>query len=325
MSKIRAFVLRSDGTRHALSTLDEVVEHAPNRKAIWIDVEQPKPELLKKLGAVFGLDSEALEDCLQGDQRPRIDEFEDYVFLVAYAVLGPEDPPELSPRKLAAFCSADFLITIHRKPLRTINLVYGRCERGGGKLLQRGVDFILYTILDRVVDNYVLLAEAYDHKLEELEEMSLQDAVDRDILVEVTDLRRQLVELRRIAVGQRDFLLPLARGEYDYIAKEFRDDFRHVVDHMTKAIELLDSLRELLHGVRDNYHANLSTRMNLVMQTLTIFASIMLPLTFLAGLYGMNVPLWPGAESKWAFGALLLIMVVIATVMLVLFRRRKWL
>jgi magnesium transporter len=323
---LTAFVQLPDGTCRNLDTVETVSEVSEREGTkVWVDLESPAEEELKAIGSTFKLDGEALDDCLRGEQRPRIDEFDDHIFLVVYGLLGAEEGGEFEPRKLAAFCSSRFLITIHGDPLRTVREVRERCRRHPGRLLGRGVDFILFCILDGMVDKYMVVADAYEARLDELEEGSLDPSVDESILAEVSALRRDLLELRRITESQMELIAPLVNGEYDFISDSLEPRFRHVRDHLATVLEMVESQRELLNGVRENYHTALANRMNTVMKTLTVFASILLPLSLIAGIYGMNLRLWPQADSPLGFWGVLALMGILAGVLLVYFRRQKWL
>ena len=244
--------------------------------------------------------------------------------MVFYGLVGLDDPSEFDPRKLAAFCGKRFLITAHREPLRTVRAVLDRCGRSTANALGKGIDSILYDIIDGMVDKYVVVADRYEGELERLEEQSLDPGVDEQILANSGSVRRDLLHLRSLATSQREMLTPVARGEYDYVSDSLEQRFSHVRDHLSQVIDLVDTLRERLNGIRDNYHTALANRTNAIMKTLTIFATIMLPLTFIAGLYGMNLPLWPPPEDPLSFWGVIGSMIVVAAVLLVYFRRKKW-
>ena len=178
---------------------------------------------------------------------------------------------------------------------------------------------------DAMVDNYQVAADRYEDQLEELEDRSLEPDVSDSILTELQPVRRQMLELRRLAASQRELITPIASGECDYISDNLEQRFSHVRDHLTKVVETIDAQRELLSGVRDNYESRLSQRMNQTVKTLTIFASVLLPLSLIAGIYGMNVPLWPHTDHPLFFWCLLGVMLLLALSMVRLFRRRKWL
>ena len=176
-----------------------------------------------------------------------------------------------------------------------------------------------------MIDNFLDLADTYESRLEELEEKSLARSVDESVLEDMLDLRRDLLELRRVAASQRELLSPLADGELDYVSEKLAQRFSHVRDHIIKAVELIDAQRERLTSVRDNYHTALVVRTNDVMKTLTIFAAVLLPLSVVAGIYGMNLPVWPSAEQPLSFWIVLAVMVAIGGGLLVYFKRRGWL
>ena len=282
-------------------------------------------EEVRAVGTAFELDAEALEDCVHGEQRPRVDEFECYVFLVLYAAVGPDGSTEFAPGKLAAFLGPNLLITVHRTPLRSVSAMIERCRKSGPQLLGRGADFLLYGIIDAMVDNYVLVVDAYETQLEELEELSLDSAVDETLLARSANLRRALLELRRLATSQRELLTPVAKGEYEHVSEALEQRFSHVEDHLMHATELIDGLRDRLNAVHGNYHTALTDRTNAIIKMLTLFATIMLPLTLVTGIYGMNLPLWPSSDRPSSFWGVLVGMVVITAAILYYFRRRHWL
>ncbi len=315
-----------DGRGEPLASIQDLRRAwTEEESTFWADFEEPAEADLFALRDLIGLDEASVDDCLHGDQRPRIDEFKEYMFIVVYGLGGLDEPSEFNPRKLAAFCGTRFLITVHREPLRTVRTVLDRCSRNAASALAKGVDSILYAIIDGMVDKYVGFADRYEVQLEELEGKSLDLTVDERILADSAALRHDLLRLRSLATSQRELLTPVANGEYDYVSEALEQRFSHVQDHLSQVIDLVDTLRERLHGIRDNYHTALANRTNAIMKTLTIFATILLPLTFIAGLYGMNLPLWPPPDNPMSFWGVLLFMVVVAAVLLGYFRRKKWL
>lgn len=321
-----AFAHFSDGSVERIQSVDALAEAwSKEGTVVWIDLEGAMEEELRALDRVIPVKEAAVEDCLHGEQRPRIDEYEDYAFVVLYGAIGSEPELVLQPRKLAAFCGRRFLITVHREPLRAINTIRERCSRHGAKALASGVDTLLYQIVDIMVDNFVALADKYEDRLEELEEASLARNVDESILEDVLNLRRELLELRHVAASQREVFTLLAEGELDYISETLSQQFSHVRDHLIKVVELIDAQRERLTGVRDNYHTTLAIRTNNVMKTLTVFAAVLLPLSVVTGIYGMNLPLWPPPEHPLSFWVVLMMMIAMGGGLLLYFRRRKWL
>lgn len=321
-----AYGLRSDDTVEHLDCFEatRALWQDPSVR-LWIDLEEPTEEQMILLGAELGLHVDAIEDCLFGEQRPRIDEYDDYLFLVFYGVLDPGSEDYFSPRKLAVFLGERFVLTVHRQPVRTLTDLRKRTPRQIGQMLKKGVDHLLYTVVDGVVENYLVLAEHFEDHVEELEDKALDPSQGTAVLGEVSAMRRSILEVRRIVFAQRELLLPLAKGDYGYFSEALEDRFRHVVDHTVQALEMLDNLREMLRGVQDSYHSAVATQTNKVMKMLTIYASILLPMGVIVGLYGMNVPVWPSPDTPNVFWAILGFMAVLAGLMFGIFRYLKWL
>ncbi len=319
------FVLLADGTSCPINSLDELADvWSEGELRVWIDLESPSEEDLRRLDEIIKLDDESLDDCLHGEQRPRIDEFDDYIFLVLYGLYGLKEQEDLDPHKLAAFCGNRFLITVHRAPQLSVRQVRARCGRHPEALLVQGVDEILFAVIDTMVDNYLLVTDRYEDRLELLEDRSFDVDEGDELLEEASEVRRDLLELRRLAVAQRQLLTPVAKGEFDFISETLSQRFAHVCGHLSQVIEAVDSLRETIVGIRDNYHAALSRRTNEIMKMLTIYAGILLPLTLIAGIYGMNLPLWPAPQHPLSFWGVIGAMVLISVALLFVFRRRKW-
>ncbi|MEK7795410.1 MAG: magnesium transporter CorA family protein [Candidatus Hydrogenedentota bacterium] len=323
---MRVFACAGEGRTRVLDDFESITAaHAAEGTRLWVDVLNPSPAELAQLTELFGLPAETMDDCVTGEHRPRIEEFEDHVFLLAYGVFGAEETDTLAPRTLGIFCYDSLLITIHREPQRTINRLFVRCEQNGEQILGRGADVVLYDILDGMMDNYLLAVETFEDRLEALEDHALTTADTKAFLGELQDLRSDIVRMRRLAASHREMITPLARGHHAFIDDAIEDRLEHVLDHLTQALELLDGLRELLYGVRDMFHSRLADRMNEIMKVLTIFASLLLPLTVITGMYGMNVPLWPDPNSPFAFWGIVGTMGVVILGLLAYFRFQKWL
>jgi magnesium transporter len=317
-----------DNACRPLVSLDELANLWPRDDVrLWVHLERPTDQELQRLGKIAGLDEEALDDCLHGEQQPRVDEFESHIFLVLYGLYGLKEQQDLDPHKLAAFCGSRFLITVVRYPLLSVRQVRAHCGRHPETLLARGVDVVLFEIIDTIVDNYLRVADRYEDRLEDLEERSFDiDVDDGDALLEqAAEVRRDVLELRRLAVAQRQLLLPVAKGNYDFVSETLSQQFSQVCDHLSQVVDTVDSLRETVVSIRDNYHTALTRRTNEIMKLLTVFAAVMLPLTLIAGVYGMNLPLWPPSNNPLSFWIVLATMTTIAATMLAYFRRRKWL
>lgn len=323
---LTGFARYSDGTVARIATFDELrAAYERPDSVVWVDIEAPEAAELAELDTIINVDDEALDDCLHGEQRPRIDEFEDHIFIVLYGAVGTESLHEFDPRKLAAFCGSRYVVTVHRESLASVAGLRERSAKNPAAMLAAGAAKLLYLLIDGVVDKYMELGDNLETRVENLENRSLARDIDDTVLTEAADLRGDLLELRQLAFSQRELLTPVRRGEYDFLSDSLAQRFGHVCDHLSNVIDLVDTLREQLHNVRDNYHTALANRTNDIMKTLTIFATIMLPLTCIAGIYGMNLPLWPPPEHPASFWGVMGSMVIIAAGLLYFFRRRGWL
>lgn len=323
---ICAYILRDGNHCEKAEGLDAVLEaHQQGNARFWVNAEGASETELNRLGAAFGLAPAAIDDCLTGEQRPRTDEYDDYLFLLCYGVLGRNEHPVYTPRKVGIFYGRDFLITAHNEPLLGIDTAWQNCGRLSCRTLKRGLDHMLFHVLDAIVDNYVILAEHLEDQLEDLESRSLSEVGNAEILTQLSDIRGDLIEFRRTIQSMRELLLPFAQGAYAEVSPDLERQFRHVLDHMLIAYELADSLRDLMQAIRDNYHTQLADRTNDLMRLLTIFAATMMPPTLLAGVYGMNMRLWPGMDTLYTFWGVLGIMAALIAGMLAFFRWRRWL
>lgn len=318
----QGFARFPDGSVEPIGSVADARKFAETAE-VWLDLESPEEADLRSLAAVYHLDPSAVEDCLTGEQRPRVDEFDDHVFIMMYGVLS-ESEAEFDPRKLAVFLGRRFLLTVHSEPLKSVSAVRARCGRHPEQVIVRGLDFVFYSIVDDMVDNYLVLAEAYEQESDRLEDVSLDPDVDDGLLGELTDLRGKTLELRHLAMSQKELLMPFSKGEYEFISESLEQRFAHVRDHILTLMEMLERTREAIIGIRENYHTALATRTNAVMKLLTVFATIMLPMTVVAGIYGMNVKLWPAPEHPASFWWILTGMSAIAVGMLIFLRSRKW-
>jgi magnesium transporter len=322
---LTCFARMPDGSFEHHDSLDAVCRLATEcDSSLWIDLEAPDGDLLQRVGGLFNVTPEALEDCIHGEQMPRIDEYEDHVLLMLYGFPAGIAEGHFEPKKLAVFCGSRFLLSVHQDRLQTIEDVRTRCNRHPQQWFGRGVDLLLYSVVDGMADRYAMLVEELETRLDQLEDRSFTSDLDDNFLTELSQLRRDLLEVRHIAASQRDVVAPIAKGECDYVNTDLETRFSHVRDHLTQVVEHIELLRELLNGARDNYHALIADRLADTVKTLTVFASVILPVSLVAGIYGMNLPSWPPSGEAWSFWVVLGAMGGIAAALLAYFRSRRW-
>ncbi len=315
-------------------TIRENVEAAECRAYLdsdsmtWVHVQGHPSELaMRELGEIFGLHSLPLEDVLNTGQRPKIDEFDDQLFIVMS--LPSVINEHIEVQQISFFLSKNFVISFYVGDFAFFNPIVRRLQDKSSRLRHRGSDFLLYCLLDTVIDQGFPVLEDFGLELEELEEQILGN-VGREGLERIHSLKRELILLRRMLWPQREIVSHLLHGDHELIKEDSLIYLRDCYDHTIQVMELLETYREMTGSMLDIYLSSASNRMNEVMRVLTVIATIFIPLTFIVGVYGMNfdrnASAWNMPELSWAYGYPLIWLVMIVTVvtMLVAFRRRGW-
>jgi len=297
-------------------------EGAPDA-VTWIDVVGLHDvDLVAEIGRLFGLHSLALEDVVNTGQRPKVEDYAGHLFCVLRHF--HEVDGKMAPEQISLFLLPGVVITFQEVAGDAFEPVRERIRRGAGRLRSRGADYLAYALVDALVDRFFPLLEALGERIEELEE-ELIDEPTPDSLDTIYELRRDLLMLRRTAWPKRELILSLHRGDSPLIGDETRIFLRDAYDHAIEVMEVIETYRELAASMLDVYLSSVSHRMNEVMKVLTIIATLFIPLTFLAGIYGMNFHNMPELAWPWGYPAALLLMAAIAVALLFYFRRKDWL
>jgi magnesium transporter len=291
---------------------------------LWLDleaVERPEGAVLEQ---PFGFHHLAIDDCFNRHvDPPKIDDFGDYLFIIAQAVDFEALGDRIATTELDLFLGPNYVVSFHSKPLPFVEELRRRCDSDGPEL-KRGAEFLAHALLDAMVDDFQPIVEQLDDRLEPIEEHVLrnpQPATLQDILL----LKRNAQRLRRTIIPQRDVMNRLSRGEFPRLIRpEANVYFRDIYDHTVRVEQLVESLRDLADGVLNSYLSSINNRMNEIMKTLSVVAAFFLPLTFIASIYGMNFEHMP--ELGWRIGyyGVLAIMAVVAASLFVFFRWRRW-
>lgn len=290
----------------------------------WIDFVG-EAEAAERLLTEQGFHPLAIEDTFTLQHQPRVEEYSDHLFVIVRGIDFNRDRAsgDLQTLKLAAFLRANLLITVHRAPLRSVALVRSRIEESG-RPVAGGVVQLLWTICDEMIDLYFPIVDEIGAEIEELEQEVLNDP-EREDLQRILDLRRKLGVLRRTMLPHRAVFSHLANSRDALFDATASLNFRDTLENVLRLTDAVDQLRDQLSNVKDTYLSVISQRTNEIMKVLTLFSAIMLPLTFIAGVYGMNFEYIPELASHYGYFAVLGAMGVIATGMVFWFRRRKWL
>jgi magnesium transporter len=307
-------------------TVDQLPELLQDKSAvIWVDMESPTEADERVLLDVFHFHPLTVEDCHENRHYPKVEEFPGYLYFIVHGVTADTSPDRFNTIELDGFLGSNYVITYHHDTFRSINNVKQLLHTSTVSC-QRGPAFLLHQILDQVVDYYSPILDDFDNRIDQLEqEIFGLKQPNTQVLVQIQDLKRSVLRLRRISTKQMDILLRMSRGEFALIPEEMRPFYRDVFDHLVRVVDLSESYRDLISGSLEAYLSVVSNRMNEIMKVLTIFSAIMLPLTFIAGVYGMNFDNMPELHSRFGYYGTLIVMAVVALGMLIFFWRRGWL
>jgi magnesium transporter len=291
----------------------------------WINVDGLHDvELVRRVGERFGIHALALEDVLSLGQRPKAEEYDDHLFVVLSMLGWNAEGGHVVEEQVSLMLGPRWVLTFQERVGDHLDPVRERLRQAKGRIRARGADYLAYAIVDALVDHYFHVLEGIGAVTEELE-LEVLDCPTRQTMERLHHLKREMMVVRRAAWPLRDMTNGLARSDSALIQQPTRVFLRDVNDHAVQIIDTVESLRDVVSGMIDLYLSNISNRTNEVMKVLTIMASIFIPLTFLAGIYGMNFDIMPELHVVWAYPALLGLMLAVAGGMVLYFRRKGWL
>ncbi|MFO1051492.1 MAG: magnesium/cobalt transporter CorA [Planctomycetota bacterium] len=301
---------------------------SPDFPVTWVHVQGlGDRELLARIAAAVQMHPLALEDVVHAHQRPKLEAYDEHMFMV---VRAPGSDGLHESRQVAVYASGSSLVSFEERPSSLFDPIFERIRRGTGRIRRDGTDYLAYAILDAVIDAYFPVVEQAGDLLDELEADTTQ-AAKESTLARVYELKRDVAILRRVVAPHRDVANRLARGEFEVVDEETRVFFRDCHDHAVQLLDQFEQLREVAIGLMELHVSLVGNRMNDVMRVLTVIATIFIPLTFVVGLYGMNFD--PNSspfnmpELRWRYGypTVLGMMVTLGVTMYLWFRRRGWL
>ena len=326
--KTRISVVEYDGKdflEKELGTLETCYLFPKEPAVTWVNVIGiHQVEVLEKLGNRFGVHPLALEDILNTEQRPKIEDYGDDLFIVVKLLSSNEERDEIEAEQISLILRPNAILSFQEKEGDDFSTVKERLRAGKGRLRKMGADYLAYTLLDIVVDQYFVVLEKLGERLEVLEERLLADP-GTATLQKIQNLKKEMLLLRKWIWPLREVISSLERGEFPGIQESTQIYLRDVYDHTIQVMDTIEIYRDMLSGMLDIYLSSLNNRMNAVMKVLTIIATIFMPLTFLAGVYGMNFKHMPELDWPWGYPIILILMASVAILMLTLFRRKKWL
>ncbi len=306
-------------------TLEECMTLRDNPSITWLnfsglaDVEQ-----IKKVGDIFGLHPLVMEDILHMGQRPKLELYDKYVYLVAKMIYRGDSGKEVTYEQLSIVMGKNYVLTFQEKEGDVFNNIRERIKGNKGRLRKSGADYLVYSLLDAVVDNYFPALEKIGDLVEEIEER-LSDEPEQDVLSDIYRLKREVLFLRKSIWPIREVVAAMMRQDIELVSAYTNTYLRDVYDHSIQVMDVVETYTDMLSELTDVYMSTVSNRMNEIMKTLTIIATIFIPLTFIVGLYGMNFKYMPELTNELAYPVVLVFMAGISGMMLVYFRRKGWL
>jgi len=305
--------------------IDECYPFKEKPTVTWINIDGVHDvDVIEKIGKNYGIHPLLLEDIVNTEQRPKIEDFEGYLFLVIKMLSFDEKQREIKIEQVSLVLGPNYVLSFQEREGDVFDPVRDRIRRAKGRIRKMGADYLAYALLDAIVDGYFLILERIGDRIEELEE-SLISQPDTKTLTAIHYLKREMIFLRRSVWPLREVISGMSRKESTLIKESTEIFLRDVYDHTIQVIDTIETYRDMVSGMLDTYLSSISNRMNEVMKVLTIFAAIFIPLTFVAGIYGMNFSYMPELGWKWGYFAALTIMAAICISMLIYFRNKKWL
>jgi len=304
----------------------------------WINIDGlHQMDVLEKLGSCYGIHPLVLEDILT-DQRPKIEDYENYIFIVLKMLYYDEEGDKkaedgddeddlgdtnLDMDQVSMILGPNFIMSFKEKEVDVFNPLRDRLRTAKGKIRKQGADYLAYSMIDSVVDHYFVIMERLGDRFEDLEDAVVSDP-EPGVLPAIYNLKRDMLFLRKSVWPLREAISKMQRSDSPLVSEAIKIYLRDVYDHTIQVIENIETFRDMSASLLETYLSSLSNKLNEVIKLLTIISTIFIPLTFLAGLYGMNFRFMPELESTWGYPAVLILMLLVVVVMMTYFRKKEW-
>lgn len=305
------------------ATPEEIFAKIDDRRTAWINVTGlEQTDRIQAVCEHFGLHPLTQEDIVNTEQRPKVEEFEDYLYLVIKMLMA-DAPGDISAEQVSIIIGKNRVISFQETPGDVFESIRNRLRTGKGRIRKGGADYLLYSLVDAIVDGYFDVFEKLGDWIEIVEEELVTDPAPAT-LQKINTLKRDLLHLRKAIYPVREVAARLERGDSELIGDWTLIYFKDVYDHVVQVADTMETYRDMAGGMLDIYLSSVSNRMNEVMKVLTIIATIFIPLTFVVGLYGMNFEYMPELTHPWGYPAVILVMVIIAVIEIAYFRMKRW-
>jgi magnesium transporter len=309
----------------SLDAIEEAYAYKSTSSVSWINIDGLHDvSIIKKIGTFYELHPLVQEDIVSTAQRPKLEDFEDYLYIVLRMLYWDDTTQSVHSEQVSLILGKHFILTFQESIGDVFDAIRDRIRHAKGRIRNMGADFLIYALLDAIVDNYFLILEHIGDRLEVMEDDLLANPTQAT-LTQIHQLKREMIFLRKSVWPLREMIGNLERSESKLIDSGTAPFLRDVYDHTIQVIDTMESYRDIVSGMLDTYLSSISNRMNSVMQVLTITATFFIPLTFIAGIYGMNFETMPELTWKYGYAGVWALMLAVGTGMLIFFKRKKWL
>ncbi|MDF1532632.1 MAG: magnesium/cobalt transporter CorA [Methanosarcinales archaeon] len=328
VDKVKISILDYDETNledKVAKTVEECFPFKEKPTVTWINVDGlHQVDIIETIGKHFDVHPLIMEDIVHTDQRPKMEDFGHYIFIVMKMLWFNESNNEIMGEQISLILGNNFVISFQEMEGDTFDPVRERIRNSKGRIRKMGPDYLAYALVDSIVDNYFLILEKLGERIEEIEEELVTNPIP-ETLQTIHEMKREMIYLRKSVWPLRELISGLERGESTLIQDSTAIYLRDVYDHTIQVIDTIETFRDMLSGMLDIYLSSVSNRMNEVMKVLTIIATIFIPLTFFAGVYGMNFEYMPELGWQWSYPLLWLVFIGTGFSMLLFFKRKRWL
>lgn len=308
-----------------ISKTKEAIKYREKESVTWFNIDGlHNPEAMKNIALAFALDNLVLADVMDTHSRPKVHDYDNCVALSIKMLHQNEETKEITVENLSLVLTKSVLLSFQERDGDVFDPVRERIRNEKRRIRKSSTDYLMYALLDIVIDNYIFILSNLGEKIESLEELLL-DNPSQGLLAQINSYKKELNFVRKNINPAKEMILGLSKIDSDFLLEPNNVHFKELVGNINQAIESSDSYREILSDQLNMYHTTISSKLNDVMKLLTVFSVVFIPLTFIAGIYGTNFEVIPELKYKYSYFIMLGVMLVLAIVMLIYFRRRKWL
>ncbi|MBU2537779.1 MAG: magnesium/cobalt transporter CorA [Proteobacteria bacterium] len=316
---------RDNLSEQELKDIKDGIPYTQTETVTWLNINGLQDtELIRQVGRVFGLHALVMEDIVNTSQRPKMEEYDDYLFFVVKMMRYDETEGIVKSEQLSMILGKSFVLTFQEQPGDVFEPVRDRIRKQKGRIRKVGIDYLAYALLDTIVDNYIFIIERLGEKIEEIEDEIL-DNPTQDVLTRINNYKREMNYLRKSIRPAREFMLHFSRLDSDLIQEDTAPFLKDLLDLANQAVEVIDTYREMLSDHLNIYNTGVSNRLNEIMKVLTIFSAIFIPLTFIAGIYGTNFEYLPELRYRYSYFIMWGVFLAVSLAMLRFFRKMLWL